>query len=96
MITSTATEITTHYKFQAMNLFERVGVWGFALFSRGNPEDSSLPHCFDSDGALDFCLEVLGFSKVDLLRMFEAWNCARDRGACFYPLILYAFTNTGV
>ncbi|KAJ7202917.1 hypothetical protein GGX14DRAFT_570599 [Mycena pura] len=54
----------------AMNLFERVGV----------REDSSLPHCFDSDGALDFCLEVLGFSKVDLLRMFEAWNCVHDRG----------------
>lgn len=65
---------------QILNLHERTGVRAFAIFSRGNPDDTALPYCVDSDGALDFFVQVLGLSAADVMRKFEQWNCTQDDG----------------
>ena len=65
-----------------ITMFQRTGVRGFAFFSRGNPDDSALPHCIDSADALDFCVQVLGVSAEDVMRKFEQWCCVQDSGGC--------------
>ena len=57
-----------------------MGVRGIAFFSRGNTDDPALPHCIDSDDAMNFLVEVLGISPLDFLRKFELWSCTRDDG----------------
>ncbi|KAJ7138736.1 hypothetical protein C8R43DRAFT_955214 [Mycena crocata] len=56
------------------------GIRGFAMFSRGHPDDPSLPHRCDSDEALEFFAQVLGISSLDVIRRFEQWSCAQDDG----------------
>ncbi|KAJ7166570.1 hypothetical protein C8R43DRAFT_946115 [Mycena crocata] len=64
-----------------LDLYERTGVRGFAVFSRGNPDDTALPHSVDSDGSLDFLEQVFDISEFDFLRKFEQWCCTQDGGA---------------
>ncbi|KAJ6587573.1 hypothetical protein DFH09DRAFT_1274476 [Mycena vulgaris] len=63
-----------------LDLFERTGIRAFAMFSRGNPDDSALPHCVDSDNSLDFFEEMLKVSSLDALRSYESFCCTRDNG----------------
>jgi hypothetical protein len=69
------------------NLAERVGVTGFAFFTRGHIHDSIVPTWIDSDGGAAFITEVLGHDCMDMMTRFEQWACARNRGA-FIPCIL--------
>ncbi|KAJ6522109.1 hypothetical protein DFH09DRAFT_1424189 [Mycena vulgaris] len=63
-----------------LDLYERTGIRAFAVFSRGNPDDTALPHCVDSDDALAFFTQVLDMPEVDVLRKFEQWSCTLDNG----------------
>ncbi|KAF8145172.1 hypothetical protein K438DRAFT_1992111 [Mycena galopus ATCC 62051] len=62
------------------DLYERTGVRAFAMFTRGNPDDPSVPHIEDSDEARLFFLEVLKVDILDVMRKFEQWSCTRDFG----------------
>jgi hypothetical protein len=62
------------------NLAERVGVTGFAFFTRGHIHDSIVPTWIDSDGGAAFITEVLGHDCMDVMTRFEQWACARDKG----------------
>ncbi|KAJ6603101.1 hypothetical protein B0H10DRAFT_2229866 [Mycena sp. CBHHK59/15] len=64
-----------------LDLFERTGIRGLALFSHGNPDDAALPHCVDSDDVLAFFQQVLDISPLDLLRRFEQWSCTQDKAS---------------
>ncbi|KAJ7065933.1 hypothetical protein B0H15DRAFT_807653 [Mycena belliarum] len=64
-----------------LDLFERTGIRAFALFSRGSPDDAALPHCVDSDDALQFFQREFDISELDVLRAFERFCCTLDRGA---------------
>jgi Fe2+ transport system protein B len=74
---------------QLMDLYERTGVRSIALFTRGHPDDPSVPHVVDSDETRSFFQEALGVSVLDILRLLEQWSCTRDKGMyhLFYPLI---------
>ncbi|KAJ6602916.1 hypothetical protein B0H10DRAFT_1958057 [Mycena sp. CBHHK59/15] len=63
-----------------IDLFERTGIRGIALFTRGNADDPTLPHCVDSDDAMEFFGQNLGIPAVDVLRRFESWSCTLDQG----------------
>ncbi|KAJ7094073.1 hypothetical protein B0H15DRAFT_799083 [Mycena belliarum] len=63
-----------------LDLFERTGIRGFAMFSRGNPDDAALPVCLDSDDALDFFQQVYDIPWADALRAFERHCCTMDNG----------------
>ncbi|KAJ7472625.1 hypothetical protein FB451DRAFT_1469460 [Mycena latifolia] len=63
-----------------LDLFERTGIRGFAFLSRGNPDDAALPHCIDSDDALEFFPQILDMPYVDILRGFERFSCTLDNG----------------
>ncbi|KAF8185593.1 hypothetical protein K438DRAFT_2020020 [Mycena galopus ATCC 62051] len=62
------------------DLYERTGVRAFAMFTRGNPDDPSVPHIEDSDEAHLFFLEHLKMDILDVMRKFEQWSCTRDSG----------------
>ncbi|KAJ7041675.1 hypothetical protein C8F04DRAFT_1176770 [Mycena alexandri] len=62
------------------DLFERTGVRTIAVFSCGKADDPTVPHVVDSDDASGFFIKVLGMSKVEFLRKFEAYNCSREDG----------------
>ncbi|KAF8209479.1 hypothetical protein K438DRAFT_1666212, partial [Mycena galopus ATCC 62051] len=62
------------------DLYERTGVRAFAMFTRGNPDDPSVPHIEDSDEARLFFLEHLKMDILDVMRKFEQWSCTRDSG----------------
>ncbi|KAJ7140735.1 hypothetical protein C8R44DRAFT_866432 [Mycena epipterygia] len=61
-----------------LDLFERTGIRGIAIFSRGDADDAALPHCVDSDDASQFFEQVFNITAVDLLRRFEHWSCTQD------------------
>ncbi|KAJ6596492.1 hypothetical protein B0H10DRAFT_2197160 [Mycena sp. CBHHK59/15] len=64
-----------------VDLFERTGVRGFAIMSRGHPDDAALPHRVDSDGVLQsFFAQQYKRSALDVLRLFESHSCAMDDG----------------
>ncbi|KAJ7635422.1 hypothetical protein B0H17DRAFT_1149696 [Mycena rosella] len=65
-------------------LFERTGTRGFALFTRGHLDDTSMPAALQSSEALAFCVEVLKKPAVDILCLFEQWSCSRgsDKVQC--------------
>ncbi|KAJ7701519.1 hypothetical protein B0H17DRAFT_1128301 [Mycena rosella] len=52
-------------------LFERTGTRGFALFTRGHLDDTSMPAALQSGEVLAFCVEVLKKPAVDILCLFE-------------------------
>ncbi|KAJ7158163.1 hypothetical protein C8R46DRAFT_1225182 [Mycena filopes] len=62
------------------DLYERTGVRGIAVLSRGNTDDPSLPHAVESDGASGFFMKALGISLLDFLRQFEHYSCTKDSG----------------
>ncbi|KAJ7719765.1 hypothetical protein B0H14DRAFT_2642890 [Mycena olivaceomarginata] len=63
---------------QLTNLYERTGVRAFAIFSRGNADDDSLPQAVDSDNALEFFLQEMGTDQLDVMRKFEHYSCTMD------------------
>ncbi|KAF8217908.1 hypothetical protein K438DRAFT_1747160 [Mycena galopus ATCC 62051] len=64
-----------------MDLYERTGIRGFTLLSRGHADDAALPHAVDSDDALNFFAQVMGMPTVDVVRKFEQWCCTQDSGS---------------
>ncbi|KAJ7788158.1 hypothetical protein B0H14DRAFT_3504537 [Mycena olivaceomarginata] len=62
------------------NLAERVGMIGFAMFSRGHIHDKTLPVTIQSWGAMDFFTEVLRRDPADVSHLFELWAVSRERG----------------
>ncbi|KAJ7080783.1 hypothetical protein B0H15DRAFT_953380 [Mycena belliarum] len=72
------TQTAQHIGDSILDLFERTGIRGFAMFSRGNPDDAALPHVVDSDDALEFFQQVYDIPWVDALRAFERYSCSLD------------------
>ncbi|KAJ7867564.1 hypothetical protein B0H14DRAFT_3441774 [Mycena olivaceomarginata] len=70
-------EISAHF-VELIDLYERTGVRGIAFFLHGNADDPVLPHCVDSDNAMDFLRQVLGIAPLDLLLQFEQWSYTHD------------------
>ncbi|KAJ6593721.1 hypothetical protein B0H19DRAFT_1246458 [Mycena capillaripes] len=64
-----------------IDLYERTGVRAIALFTRGHPDDPSVPHVVDSDETRAFFQEAFGCSVLDVLRKLELWSCTRDKAA---------------
>ncbi|KAJ7886683.1 hypothetical protein B0H13DRAFT_2535003 [Mycena leptocephala] len=64
-----------------MDLYERTGVRSIALFTRGHPDDPSVPNVVDSDETRSFFQEALGVPILDVLRLLEQWSCTRDKAA---------------
>ncbi|KAJ7878797.1 hypothetical protein B0H14DRAFT_3435395 [Mycena olivaceomarginata] len=62
------------------NLAERVGMIGFAMFSRGHSHDKTVPVTIQSWGALDFFREVLKRDPADISHLLELWAVSRERG----------------
>ncbi|KAJ6458462.1 hypothetical protein C8R45DRAFT_1183447 [Mycena sanguinolenta] len=62
------------------DMYERTGVRCLAFFTRGNPNDPSLPHIEDSGGSRQFCIEALDMDEYDFVRVFERWACQQDAG----------------
>ncbi|KAJ7239782.1 hypothetical protein B0H12DRAFT_1074942 [Mycena haematopus] len=62
-----------------MNLYERTGVRGVAMFTRGHPDDPTIPYMVDSDETRKFFEQALGMSEMDVLRKLEYWACTRDK-----------------
>ncbi|KAJ7643276.1 hypothetical protein B0H17DRAFT_1148554 [Mycena rosella] len=64
-----------------LDLYERTGIRGFAVLSRGNPDDAALPHAVDSDDYMGtFFTKAYNLSNLDLLRNFELHSCVMDNG----------------
>ncbi|KAF7351473.1 hypothetical protein MSAN_01579500 [Mycena sanguinolenta] len=62
------------------NLFERRGMYGIAIFSKGHVQDKALPHILESASASNFIRETLKIDPMDLVAKFEQWCCSRDLG----------------
>jgi hypothetical protein len=69
---------------QLTNLYERTGVRAFAVFSRGNADDDTLPQAVDSDNALEFFLQEMGTDQLDVMRKFEHYSCTMDEGEFYF------------
>ncbi|KAJ7612797.1 hypothetical protein DFH06DRAFT_1344884 [Mycena polygramma] len=61
------------------DLHERTGVRGFAMFTRGNIDDSAQPSFVDSGDARDFFQEVFQISYLDIVRRFEMWSTNKSK-----------------
>ncbi|KAF8177171.1 hypothetical protein K438DRAFT_1978813 [Mycena galopus ATCC 62051] len=65
---------------EIMNLAERVGMVGFAMFSWGHVHDKTLPVTIELWGAMEFFPEVLERDPANILHLFELWAVSRERG----------------
>jgi hypothetical protein len=80
-----------------VNLYQRTGIRAFAVFSRGNSDDPTLPYCVDSDNALNFFLQVFNHDSFALMRKFEQWSCVQDDGVLVFLVHLaYCILRTCV
>jgi hypothetical protein len=72
-------------RVQIHNLGERTGIYGLALFSRGNIADPSQPELLQSSGDPSrFFLEVLNLDIFDVLRRFELWATSQGESKLKY------------
>ncbi|KAJ7685781.1 hypothetical protein DFH06DRAFT_1358485 [Mycena polygramma] len=62
-----------------VDLHTRTDVRGWAMFSRGHPDDPVMPSFVDSGDARLFFQEVLDISYLDVVRRFELWSINRDK-----------------
>ncbi|KAJ7209359.1 hypothetical protein B0H12DRAFT_1278973 [Mycena haematopus] len=63
-----------------IDLHSRTSVRGFAMFTRGDPDDTTMP-CWQASGeANQFFDEMFDISVWDLTRKFELWSCNLDKG----------------
>ncbi|KAJ7306955.1 hypothetical protein DFH08DRAFT_975752 [Mycena albidolilacea] len=69
-----------HLASEIDNLYERSGMHGFAIFSKGHIQDLTEPYIMQSAGSLDFFREVLRLDPLDVIAKFEQWCCAREKG----------------
>ncbi|KAJ6487576.1 hypothetical protein C8R45DRAFT_929836 [Mycena sanguinolenta] len=65
---------------EIQNLYERCGMYGFAVVSKGHVQDKTIPYIMESAGSGDFIREILGIDPMDLVTKFEQWCCSRDLG----------------
>ncbi|KAF8203390.1 hypothetical protein K438DRAFT_1964868 [Mycena galopus ATCC 62051] len=61
-----------------LDLYERTGIRGIAIFSRGCTDDPGIPHAVDSDDAMEFMQQELDIAPLDFLRKFEHWCVRQD------------------
>ncbi|KAJ7436805.1 hypothetical protein B0H11DRAFT_1669462, partial [Mycena galericulata] len=61
-------------------LAERAGMVGFAMFSRGHLQDTTIPATIESWGALDFFRDVLKKDTHDVSALFQLWAVSCERG----------------
>ncbi|KAJ7726081.1 hypothetical protein B0H14DRAFT_3519191 [Mycena olivaceomarginata] len=52
---------------------------GFAMFTRGHPDDPAMPSFVESDEASKFFEDTFDCSIWDVVRKFELWSCNRDK-----------------
>ncbi|KAJ7839847.1 hypothetical protein B0H14DRAFT_3697277 [Mycena olivaceomarginata] len=60
-------------------LHSRTAVRGFAMFTRGHPDDPAMPSFVESDEASKFFEDTFDCSVWDVVRKFELWSCNRDK-----------------
>lgn len=60
-------------------LSERTGWSTFVLGSRSSVNDEATPQFHASGDAIEFFPEVLGKDPWELTRLFEQWNCKREK-----------------
>ncbi|KAJ7037284.1 hypothetical protein C8F04DRAFT_1257202 [Mycena alexandri] len=70
--------VASHIQDELMNLYERTGTRGFALFTCGDIDEAFMPTFAGSGDAIAFCVEVLKMPAVDILRLFEQWALTRE------------------
>ncbi|KAF8128083.1 hypothetical protein K438DRAFT_2000468 [Mycena galopus ATCC 62051] len=61
-----------------LDLYERMGIRGLAIFSRGCADDPGIPHAVDSDDSMEFLQQELDLPPLDFLRKFEHWCVMQD------------------
>jgi hypothetical protein len=66
---------------QIIALHSRTAARGFAMFTRGHPDDSAMPCFVESDMASKFFEDTFDCSVWDVVRKFELWSCNRDKSA---------------
>ncbi|KAF8178815.1 hypothetical protein K438DRAFT_1769273 [Mycena galopus ATCC 62051] len=54
-----------------VDLYERTGIRGLAIFSCGCADDPGIPHAVDSDDSMEFLQQELDLPPLDFLRKFE-------------------------
>ncbi|KAF8194876.1 hypothetical protein K438DRAFT_1968823 [Mycena galopus ATCC 62051] len=64
-----------------LDLYERMGIHGIAIFSRGCTDNPGIPHAVDSNDALEFLQQELDMDPLDFLRKFEHWCVMQDEDA---------------
>ncbi|KAJ7853840.1 hypothetical protein B0H14DRAFT_3136743 [Mycena olivaceomarginata] len=60
-------------------LHSRTAAHGFAMFTRGHPNDPATPSFVESDMASKFFKDTFDCSVWDVVRKFELWSCNRDK-----------------
>ncbi|KAF8137746.1 hypothetical protein K438DRAFT_1786392 [Mycena galopus ATCC 62051] len=61
-----------------LDLYERTGIRGIAIFSRRCTDDPGIPHAVDSDNAMEFMEQELDIVPLDFLRKFKHWCVRQD------------------
>ncbi|KAF8179788.1 hypothetical protein K438DRAFT_1977150 [Mycena galopus ATCC 62051] len=61
-----------------LDLYERTGIRGLAIFSRGCADNPGIPHAVDSDDSMEFLQQELDLPPLDFLRKFEHWCVMQD------------------
>ncbi|KAJ6451573.1 hypothetical protein C8R45DRAFT_1223760 [Mycena sanguinolenta] len=76
-------QLEDHHELQhkgMRDMYEHIGVHCLAFFTRGNPNNPSLPHIEDSGGSRWFCIEALEMDEYDFVHASERWACQQDAG----------------
>jgi hypothetical protein len=66
---------------QIIALHSRTAVHGFAMFTRGHPDDPAMLSFIESDEASKFFEDTFDCSVWDVVRKYELWSCNRDKSA---------------
>jgi hypothetical protein len=57
------------------------------MFSRGHPDDTTMPCYVDSDNARQFFKDAFKIEPLDLVRKFELWSVNRDKcKSCYFGI----------
>ena len=65
---------------------DRTGNYGFAFFTRGHLDDTSIPEWIATAGIEKFLVDVLKMHPDDIVRAFEHWGVLQGKSEFFiYP-----------
>ncbi|KAJ3569104.1 hypothetical protein NP233_g5274 [Leucocoprinus birnbaumii] len=79
---------TARIKLEIEKLAERTGAIAFCFFTRTNMHDSIDPLYIGSDDALDFLIDILGWTPGDVASKFELWGITRKCAGAGNSLLL--------